>query len=200
MAEPSRKTTGEAAADAKAGRAGDGAGYGASSSAPETPEALRARAEASEKAREQALDQAARARADFENYQKRAARDLAEERRYAQKPLASDLLGAMDNLERALAAAEQAGDKGPLAQGVKMVHAQLLDVLRRHGVTRIEAQGQPFDPNLHQAVMQQPTAGHPPMTVVQVFEPGYRIHERVLRPARVAVSVAPAGGGGQVKT
>ena len=71
-----------------------------------------------------------------------------------------------------------------------MVHAQLLDILRRHGVTRIEAQGQPFDPNQHQAVMQQPSKEHPPMTVVQVLEPGYMIHERVLRPARVAVSTA----------
>jgi molecular chaperone GrpE len=154
-------------------------------------EALRNRVQAAEQARDQYLDLATRTRADFENYQKRMQRDLATERRFAQAPLAADLLAALDNLERATAAAEKVGEKGPLVQGVAMVHSQLLDVLRRHGVTRIEAQGQPFDPNLHQAVMQQPTRDHPPMTVVQVLEPGYMIHDRVLRPARVAVSAAP---------
>ena len=92
-----------------------------------------------------------------------------------------------------MAAAKQAGETGPLVQGVAMVQAQLLDVLRRHGITRIEAQGQPFDPNLHQAVMQQPSKEHPPGTVLQVLEQGYMIHDRVLRPARVVVSTAPAG-------
>jgi molecular chaperone GrpE len=155
-------------------------------------EALRARAQAAEQSRDEYLNLAQRTRADFENYQKRMQRDLAQERRYAQTPLAADLLPALDNLERATAAAQQAGEKGPLVQGVAMVHGQLLDILRRHGVTRIDALGQPFDPNLHQAVMQQPSSEHPPMTVTQVLEQGYMIHERVLRPARVAVSTPPA--------
>jgi len=106
-------------------------------------------------------------------------------------PLAGDLISSLDNLERAIAAASQAGDRSPLAQGVAMVHSQLLDVLRRHGVTRVDPLGKPFDPNLHEAVQQVPTAEHPPQTVVQVLEPGYLIHERVLRPARVVVSAAP---------
>src|SRR5437764_14655251 len=114
-------------------------------------DALRARAEAAEQSRDEYLTLARRTRADFENYQKRVQRDLAVERRYAQAPLAGDILSALDNLERATAAAQQAGEKGPLVQGVAMVHAQLLDILRRHGVTRMEAQGQPFDPNRHQA-------------------------------------------------
>jgi molecular chaperone GrpE len=157
-------------------------------------EALRTKLQAAEQARDQYLDLAQRTRADFENYQKRMQRDLAQERRYAQTPLAADLLAALDNLERATAAAEKAGEKGPLVQGVAMVQAQILDVLRRHGVQRMNAQGQPFDPNLHQAVMQQPSAEYPPMTVVQVLEQGYTIHDRVLRPARVAVSTKPADG------
>jgi molecular chaperone GrpE len=156
-------------------------------------QAWRERAEAAEKARDEYLDLAKRTRADFENYQKRFSRDLAEERRYAQRPLAADLLPVLDNLERAVAAAEQTGQAESLVQGVKMAHAQLLDVLRRHGVTRIDALGQPFDPNRHEAVMQQPSAEHPPMTVVQVLEPGYTLHDRVLRPARVIVATAPAG-------
>jgi molecular chaperone GrpE len=153
-------------------------------------EALRTRAAAAEQDRARFLDLAQRTQADFENYQKRVQRDLAQERRYAQLPLALDLLPALDNLERATAEAKKAKETGPLVQGVAMVQAQLLDVLRRHGITRIEALGKPFDPNLHQAVMQQPSADQPPGTVLQVLEPGYVIHDRVLRPARVVVSAA----------
>ena len=155
-------------------------------------EALRARLQAAEQAHDEYLTLVKQTRADFENYQKRNARDMAAERRFAQTPLAGDLLPALDNLDRAVAAANQAGEKGPLVQGVAMVQSQLLDVLRRHGVTRIEAQGQPFDPNLHQAVMQQPSASVPPQTVLQVLESGYLLHDRVLRPARVVVSMPPA--------
>ena len=123
-----------------------------------------------------------------ENYQKRAQRDLAQERRYAHGPLAHDLLPIFDNFERALAAARQAGETGPLVQGVTMVQSQILDILKRHGITRIEALGQPFDPNLHEAVSQQPS-NEKPNTVLQVLENGFMIHDRVLRPARVIVSV-----------
>src|ERR1700712_2880033 len=90
-------------------------------------ESLRAQLKAAEQARDEYLALARESRADFENYQKRASRDLATERRYAQLPLAEDLLGAIDNLERAIAAADQAGDKGQLAQGVSLVLKQLLD-------------------------------------------------------------------------
>jgi molecular chaperone GrpE len=155
-------------------------------------DALRNRAEQAERDRDELRDLARRTRADFENYQKRMQRDLAQERRYAHGPLAADLLPVLDNLDRATAAAKQAGETGPLVQGVAMVQAQVLDVLRRHGITPIEAQGQPFDPNLHQAVMQQPSNTVPPGTVLQVLEQGYRIHDRVLRPARVVVSAVPA--------
>jgi molecular chaperone GrpE len=156
-------------------------------------QALRDRAETAEKARDEFLDLAKRTRADFENYQKRFARDLAEERRYAQRPLSVDLLPVLDNLERAMAAAQQAGEKGPLVRGVQLAHDQFLDVLRRHGITHVEARGKPFDPNQHEAVMQQPSAEYPPMTVLQVLEPGYLLHDRVLRPARVVVAIAPPG-------
>ena len=162
--------------------------------APETPvdelEALKAQLQAAEKDRDDYLAQAKRVRADFENYQKRVQRDAAQEKLYAVYGFAADVLPALDNLERALNAAKQAGDNGPLAQGVGLVQNLLLDILKRHGITRIDAQDKPFDPNLHQAVMQMPVADKPPMTVVQVLESGYQMHERVLRPARVAVSTA----------
>jgi molecular chaperone GrpE len=152
-------------------------------------EALRARAQE----RDEYLDLLQRTRADFANYQKRNQKEREQERRYWNGPLVLDLLPALDNLERATAAAKQVGETGPLVQGVAMVQSQLLDILKRHGVTPIEALGQPFDPNLHQAVMQQPAPDKPPNTVVAVLERGYMLHDRVLRPARVAVSTVSNG-------
>jgi molecular chaperone GrpE len=144
-------------------------------------EQLRTKAEE----RDKFLELLRRTQADFENYQKRARRDAEEERRYALKPLALDLLPALDNLERALSAAKE---ESPLSKGVAMVQNQLLEALRRHDIRRIEAAGQPFDPNQHQAVMQQPSADQPPNTVLQVLEHGYLYHDRVLRPSKVVLS------------
>ena len=156
-------------------------------------EALRERSAALERERDEFRGLLQRTRADFENYQKRAQRDAAQERRYWHAGLALDLLPILDNFERAVDAAKQAGETGPLVQGVAMIQAQVLDVLKRHGITRIEAHGQPFDPNLHQAVMQQPSSTQSPNTVLQVLEQGFMIHDRVLRPAKVVVSVASSG-------
>lgn len=149
-------------------------------------EKLRTRAEE----RDQFLALLQRTQADFENYQKRNQREREQERKYQERGLAFDLLPALDNLERALAAAQKEGAAGTLVEGVRMVHSQILEVFKRHGITRIEAQGQPFDPNLHQAMMQQPAPDQPPNTVLQILEHGYMIHDRVLRPARVIVSTA----------
>jgi len=126
--------------------------------------------------------------ADFENYQKRAGRERETERKYAVAPLARDLLPALDNLQRAMDAAKQVGENGPLVQGVAATQAQVVQILGRHGITPIEAQDQPFDPNKHEAVMQRPSADHPPGTVVQVLQQGFQIHDRILRPASVVVS------------
>jgi len=147
-------------------------------------ESLRARASE----RDQFLDLLQRTRADFENYQKRNQKDRDQERRYYVSNFAADLLPVIDNLDRATAAAQQAGEQGPLIKGVALVLSQFQDILKRNGVSRIEAQGKPFDPNLHQAVMQETASEQPPNTVVRVLEQGYMIHDRVLRPAKVAVS------------
>jgi molecular chaperone GrpE len=152
-------------------------------------EALRNRLQTTEQERDQYLALLQRTRADFENYQKRVHRDLDQERRYAHRSLVLDLLPVLDNLERAIASARQSGPGEALLQGVAMVQSQFQDALRRHGITRIEAQGQPFDPHVHEAVMQQPAADVPPGTVVQVLEQGFQVHDQVLRPARVVVSV-----------
>lgn len=151
-------------------------------------DALRSRLQSTEQEREQFLTLLQRTRADFDNYQKRVQRDLAQERRYAYRPLALDLLPILDNLDRAVAAAKQSGQNDALLQGVAMVQTQFLEALRRHGITRIEAQGLPFDPHVHEAVMQQPAANVAPNTVVQVLEQGFLMHDQVLRPARVIVS------------
>jgi molecular chaperone GrpE len=142
--------------------------------------------------RDQYLDMAQRMRAEFENYQKRSQKDREQERKYAFGPLAIDLLPVLDNLDRAVAAAQQAGDKGPLIQGVVMVQNQFIEMLKRNGITRIDAQGKPFDPNQHQAVVQQPSADVEPGTVLQVLEQGFMNQDRVLRPAKVIVSTKPS--------
>lgn len=138
--------------------------------------------------RDQFFDLYARLRAEFENYQKRAQRDRDQERRYQYTSLALDLLPVLDNLDRAITAAQQAKESGPLVQGVSMVQTQFLELLKKNGILRIDAQNKPFDPNQHQAVMQQPSADLEPNTVVQILEQGFTYHDRVLRPAKVIVS------------
>jgi molecular chaperone GrpE len=157
----------------------------------EDVESLRGRLREAEETRDRYLNLAKQKQAEFENYQKRVQRDVAQERRFAHMPLVRDLLSALDNLERAIAADRKKGEDSPLAQGVAMVYNQLLDALRKHEVVQIPALGQPFDPNVHEAVAQVPGKDHAVPTVVDVLEQGYMIHDRVVRPARVAVSVPP---------
>ncbi len=157
----------------------------------DTPAAAPAKADELETLRKQAnefRDLALRTRAEFENYQKRNQKDREQERRYWYTPLVLDILPVLDNLERTLAAAKQAGDEGALVQGVAMVQGQFLEMLKRHGITPIDADGQPFDPNIHQAVMQKPSPDHESGTILQVLEQGFMNHDRVLRPAKVVVS------------
>jgi molecular chaperone GrpE len=167
---------------------------GATATRPERPDTLQVSPEELEALRKQAAerdqfrDLALRTRAEFENYQKRNQKEREQERRYWYTPLALDLLPVFDNLDRTLAAAKQAGATGPLVQGVALVQGQLLETLKRHGITRIDADGKHFDPNVHQAVMQQPSESHEPGTILQVLEQGFMNHDRVLRPAKVMVS------------
>ena len=141
--------------------------------------------------RDQYLLLAQRTRAEFENYQKRNQRERAQERQFMTGQFVLDILPVLDNLERATAAAKQAGEKGPLVQGVALVQQQFFDLLKRYNVKRIEAEGQPFDANRHQALTQQTAADKPPNTVLHVAEHGYLHNDRVLRPAKVVVSQAP---------
>jgi molecular chaperone GrpE len=135
--------------------------------------------------RDKYLDLARRTQAEFENYQKRAARDRDQERRFAQWNLAAEILPALDNLDRSLANVKEDSE---LRRVVAAVRTQLLEGLKRQGILPIAAVGQPFDPNLHEAVMQQPARDKAPGTVLSVLESGYQYHDRVLRPAKVIVA------------
>jgi molecular chaperone GrpE len=129
---------------------------------------------------------AQRTQADFENYRKRSARDakLAQERGVAR--LARELLPAIDNLERAIQAAEAAND--PLIDGVRLVQTEMLKALSRVGIEPFSPAGEAFDPQHHEAVAQAPIEGAEPGTVVEVYQQGFRQGETVLRPARVLVA------------
>lgn len=143
------------------------------------------------KERDEFREQALRARADFANYQKRSKQQADADRVYAVGSLAKDLLDPLDNLGRAIEHLRDSGAEG-ITSGLDMVQKQLLEVLAKHGIEPIPALGQPFDPNHHEALMQQPTADHPEGTVVSELSKGYRIRDRVLRPSKVAVSTRPS--------
>ncbi len=132
-----------------------------------------------------------RAYAELDNYRKRANRLLQEEIKYAPLPLMRDLLPVVDNLERAIQAAEQSGGSAGLLEGVKMVAQQLHSVLERHHCKRIEAKGQPFDPHVHEAITQIPSPELPAGTVADVALTGYLLHDRIVRPAQVLVAARP---------
>lgn len=133
-----------------------------------------------------------RAKADLDNYRKRSQKEAEEDRLYRALPLVRDLLPGLDNLQRAVTAASTGGDAHDLVEGVKLVLKQFEGVLSSHSIQPIESVGQPFDPNLHAAVQQVPSPDHPPMTVVQELEKGYRLHDRVVRPSQVIVSSGTA--------
>ena len=141
-----------------------------------------------------------RERADLENAKKRAARERAEATRLGTEALIRDLLPVVDNLERAVEHAESGGNGQPLVQGVALVLKALREVLERHGVTRVDAQGTRFDPAHHEAVAHVESAEHEPNAVIEEHQPGYRLHERLLRPALVTVAKAPTAGGPEPRT
>jgi molecular chaperone GrpE len=132
-----------------------------------------------------------RVSADYLNYQKRVQKDAAEAREHANAALIKDLLVVLDDLERGLALARQERpEDDPLRKGVELVYSNALEILGRHGLSAIDAQGKPFDPDLHSALMQEVSEDAPPMTVLRQLQRGYRLKGRTLRPAAVVVSQA----------
>ena len=153
---------------------------------------------------DEAKDRALRTQAELDNYRKRAQREMDDMLRYANMNLMRDLLPVVDNLHRAVESVEKAagktaegggersGDVAALLSGVKMVAAQFEEVLARHHCKRIAAHGEAFDPNVHEAIAQQPSDEHPPGMVLLEATTGFQLHDRVVRPTQVIVSSGPA--------
>jgi len=144
-------------------------------------------------------DLAARSQAELDNYRKRMARERAEAVQFANRGLLEQLLPILDNFEMGLKAAQQAeGSEGAgsmILQGMGMVHKQLGDFLEEQGVQVVSSDGEPFDPNLHEAVKQEPHESLPEGTVIATLRRGYRLRDRLLRAATVIVSAGAAGVG-----
>ena len=173
----------EAEALADKERAADSAAPQAEPAASRTAEDPLARAE---RERDEYLDLARRTQADFENYRKRAAREAAAAGDRAKSGLVRELLPVVDNLERALASADE-GEQH-LAEGVRLVHSELIAVLERNGVRQFDPRGERFDPGEHEALSMREQDGAESGLVIDVVEKGYRANGTVLRPARVVVS------------
>jgi molecular chaperone GrpE len=148
-------------------------------------------------------DKFLRATADLENFRKRSRRDVEDARISSASNVLKEMLPVMDNLERALQhAADATGEAAAIRDGVKLVMRQFTQALAKCDVAPVEALGKPFDPNLHEAIQQLPTADYEPGCVAAVLQTGYTIKERLLRPAMVVVATAPpeetiAGGNGK---
>ena len=161
---------------------------GATEATPPAPPADAAEQAAAEIA--SLKDQLLRARADFENSRKRLMREKEESLRYANQAILADLLPLLDHLELGLQAASAGTDVASVVAGVKLIQSQFERFLTEHGVTPIEALGKPFDPNWHEALGQEPAPGKPEGTVLHLRRRGFKLGDRLLRPASV-VTVAP---------
>jgi molecular chaperone GrpE len=137
-------------------------------------------------------DLALRTQADFENYKKRAAREKEDAIKYANSSLLERLIPIVDNFELGLEAARNEGEASPVFSGMNMVLRQFMDFLSEHGVQPIDAVGQKFDPNLHEAIAHDPSREFAEGIVTRQIRRGYRMKDRLLRPSSVAVSSGPA--------
>lgn len=158
--------------------------------APDGAEAPPADVEALVAERDQYLDALRRMKAEFDNFRKRTDRERQSSAALAARDLVTELLPVMDSLERAVASVE--GQPEGVTAGVGMVRQQLESVLRGRGVAAIDAMGEPFDPNVHEAILSMPSADHGEGTVIEVVQRGYRLNDAVLRPARVVVAASPS--------
>ena len=152
-------------------------------------EDLEAKLEVKEQEAKENYDRLLRVSAEFENYKKRASRDLAELRKFANQSLIKEMLSVVDNLELAMNSTNghKTIDQG-LLQGLDMTHNEILKVFEKFNVKPIEAKGQAFDPTFHEAVMQEATDEFDENTVISELQKGYLIHDRLLRPAMVVVA------------
>lgn len=154
--------------------------------------ALQTQVDALTQERSTLLDQLLRRQAEFENYRRRVDRERAETYARSRAEVVLELLPVIDNFERALASLEHSGnDAKSLQQGIELIHRQLNDALAKFGLEPVEAVGQAFDPNVHEAVSAEPSAEHEENTVIAEFQRGYKLGEKLLRPAKVKVASTP---------
>jgi molecular chaperone GrpE len=154
-------------------------------------EELKKRLEEKEKEAKENYDRLLRTAADFENYKKRAAREKEDWTKFANEDLLKAILPFVDNLERAVDHAEKVVDTGVLIEGVRLTLQQILQALNKFGVSPFESVGKPFDPAMHEAMVVVETDKHEPNQVVEEFQKGYLLNDRLLRPATVSVSKPP---------
>jgi molecular chaperone GrpE len=138
-----------------------------------------------------ANDRSLRLQAEMQNLRNRTSREIAEERKYAALPVMRELLPLLDNIGRAIEAAEKAGEAENLLAGFRLVRQQIETILSRHECQPISPEGEVFDPHFHEAILQQPSTEVPADHVIMVTQTGYKLHDRVVRPAQVIVSSGP---------
>lgn len=132
-----------------------------------------------------------RVSADYINYQKRTPRQIADSVAYEKKAVIRSVLSTLDNLVHAITSAREHNADESVVKGIELVHDQMLDALKAHGVKRIVALGEQFDPGVHEAVMQQSEEGKPDNSVLQEYQNGYMLNDQVIRPAKVIVNKLP---------
>ncbi len=137
-------------------------------------------------------DRVLRLQAEIQNLRARQARELTDARKYASIDLMRDILPVVDNIDRAIEAAADSPEVTSLLEGFKLVRQQLITALAQHGCKEIPADGEVFNPDLHQAILQQPSSEVPAGEVMMVTQAGYQLHDRVVRAAQVIVSAGPA--------
>jgi len=154
-------------------------------------EELKKKLEEKEKEAKENYDRLLRMAADFENYKKRAAKEREDWAKFANEDLLKAILPFIDNLERAINHAQKVADTGVLIEGVRLTIQQLLQTLNKFGLSSFESAGKPFDPAMHEAMLVVETDKHEPNQVVEEFQKGYLLNDRLLRPATVSVSKPP---------
>jgi molecular chaperone GrpE len=153
--------------------------------------------EAKEKELKETYDRLLRTTAEFENYKKRMAREMDEFRKYANQSLLRELLSIVDHIELALQAAGGAGSEKTIADGLGLTLKELMRILEKFNVTPVESTGQPFNPEVHEAILREHSDSLPENAVVREMQKGYMINGRLLRPALVAVAARPAAEPGE---
>lgn len=158
---------------------------------PEDVHQLIERCEAAEKQAEEGRENLLRALADFDNYRRRTRAELEQSRKFGIEDFVIRLLPILDNFERAIKTAEEIEDFDALHGGVVLILRQLRDVLEKEGIKPIEAEGQQFDPVLHEAVMREDTDEYPDNSIIEEFQKGYILGDKVIRPSMVKVASHP---------